>query len=266
MPRKHRTNQRTHRRSKTRIISNQTEKLQKVLARAGLGSRRAMEQWIIDGRIMVNKTVAELGCRVTMHDSIRVDGRQITVLAAEEIRTRVLIYNKPQGEVCTRSDPEGRATVFQNLPAIKLGRWINVGRLDYNTSGLLLFTNNGELANALMKPNDEIERVYAVRILGIVDKAMLTRLQKGVRIEDGLAKFNKISEAGGEGANTWFHVTLCEGRNREVRRLWESQNVQVSRLIRIRFADIALPRYLRRGHCSELGKGDVAQLLKNTSQ
>jgi len=225
-----------------------SERLQKVLAQAGLGSRRAMETWIKQGVIKVNQSVAELGAKVEVGDRVRVDDRQYEVCELDEKeRPRLLLYHKPDGEISTRNDPEGRKTVFHRLPQLQNGRWIAVGRLDINTSGVLLFTNSGELANRLMHPSSEIEREYAVRILGEVDEAMLKNLKQGVELEDGPAKFDSIEDAGGQGSNHWYHVTLKEGRNQEVRRLWTSQGVTVSRLIRVRFGDLLLPRDLRLG-------------------
>jgi len=225
-----------------------SERLQKVLAQAGLGSRRAMEVWIKQGVIKVNQSVAELGAKVEVGDRVRVDDRQYEVCELDEKeRPRLLLYHKPDGEISTRNDPEGRKTVFHRLPQLQNGRWIAVGRLDINTSGVLLFTNSGELANRLMHPSSEIEREYAVRILGEVDETMLKNLKKGVELEDGPAKFDSIEDAGGQGSNHWYHVTLKEGRNQEVRRLWTSQGVTVSRLIRVRFGDLLLPRDLRLG-------------------
>lgn len=237
-----------------------SEKLQKVLARAGLGSRRSLEQWIQDNRVSVNGKVAHIGDRVTAEDVIRVDGHIIAQYAKEPVETRVLLYHKPEGEVCTRSDPEGRPTVFDKLPILRHGRWVIVGRLDFNTTGLLLFTTNGELANRLMHPSQQIEREYAVRILGNVDAAMINRLKKGVMLEDGKAHFDDIIDAGGTGANHWYHVVLKEGRNREVRRLWESQGVKVSRLMRVRFGQIMMPRSLRFGRYMELPEDQINEL------
>ncbi len=238
-----------------------SEKLQKILANAGFGSRRAIEEWIKNGRVKLNGKIAELGARATVEDKIEVDGRVIHFSNhfAEE-PPAVLLYHKPAGEVCTRSDPEGRPTVFDNLPRLRNKRWIIVGRLDLNTSGLLLFTTDGELANRLMHPSYEMEREYAVRVWGEVDQLILTNLQKGVMLEDGLARFNKIQDAGGTGKNHWYHVILTEGKNREVRRLWESQGVTVSRLIRIRFGNIQLPRDLRMGSSRLLEQDAVKQL------
>ena len=237
-----------------------TEKLQKVLARAGVGSRREMETWIVAGRVSIDGKVARLGDRVTGKEKIRVDGHLLTIQAEIDIKTKVIIYNKPEGEICTKDDPEGRASVFSSLPQLHQGRWIMIGRLDITTSGLLLFTNDGELAHRLMHPSYEIEREYASRVKGDVNQAMLKRLHEGVQLDDGMASFDSIKDAGGEGLNHWYHVMLKEGRNREVRRLWESQNITVSRLIRIRFSDVTLPRNLRRGKWEYMDKELVKDL------
>lgn len=239
-----------------------SEKLQKVLARAGVGSRREMETYISAGRVSVDGKVAYLGDRVEGNEKIRVDGHSVTIKPAEQEICRVLVYNKPEGEMCTRKDPEGRPTVYDRLPKLSSGRWVAVGRLDINTSGMLLFTTDGELANRLMHPSHLVEREYAVRVFGEVDEAMLQRLRKGVKLEDGPAKFNKISYRGGEGRNHWFHVVLTEGRNREVRRLWESQDVQVSRLIRVRYGDLEMQRQLPNGGWVELGLKEVNMFRK----
>ncbi len=239
-----------------------TERLQKWLARAGLGARRTMEDWIRAGRVTVNDETAEVGRSVGEDDKVRVDGRLIAAPPpAEMTRPRVLLYYKPTGEICTQSDPEGRPTVFDRLPKVG-GRWIAVGRLDLNTLGVLLFTNDGELANRLMHPSSEIEREYAVRVLGPVDAAALTRLRKGVMLEDGPAHFDALVDAGGEGTNHWYHVVLREGRNREVRRMWESQGVTVSRLMRVRFGPITLPRFLKPGQSRELELDDINLLRR----
>jgi len=238
-----------------------SERLQKVLARAGYGSRRQLEDWIRAGRITVNDVPAELGLTVSETDSIQIDGRPISIAAAAaRTTTRTLLYHKPAGELTTRSDPEGRPTVFDNLPGMKTGRWIAVGRLDLNTAGLLLLTTDGELANRLMHPSRGIEREYAVRVLGIVEPSVLQRLQQGVLLEDGMASFSSIRDAGGRGANHWYHVTLKEGRNREVRRLWESQGLRVSRLMRVRYGPIVLPREIRPGRHRELTRQEVRAL------
>lgn len=239
-----------------------TEKLQKVLANGGLGSRREIEEWIKQGRVFVNGKCAQLGHRVTGKERITVDNVPVN-LTVQKQPCRVIIYHKPEGEVCTRHDPEGRKTVFQRLPLLKGERWVMVGRLDVNTTGLLIFTNQGELANKLMHPRAQIEREYAVRIQGEITPEQLKQLQTGVVLEDGLARFQQVVYSGGEGSNHWYHVILCEGRNREVRRLWESQGVRVSRLIRIRFGNLFLPRYLRRGQWKELSHREVSQLQSN---
>jgi 23S rRNA pseudouridine2605 synthase len=230
------------------------EKLQKVLARAGVASRRTAEKYILDGRITINGQLAKLGDRVDFKAEILFDGKPVRL---QKTPTRVLLYHKPIGEVCTRSDEKGRKTVFENLPKCTHGRWISIGRLDLNTSGVLLFTNDGALANRLMHPSAQIEREYAVRILGRVDKNMLARLTTGVTLEDGPAKFTRIKCAGGKGVNVWYHVVLTEGRNREVRRLWESQGVTVSRLIRIRFGNVTLPRTLKPGSWIDIDRNSV---------
>jgi len=241
-----------------------SDKLQKVLANAGVGSRREMERWIEAGRISVNGKLATLGDRVEPADKIRVDGNALNT-PNDAPACRVLMYNKPEGELCSRKDPEGRATVFDRLPAIKNGRWIAVGRLDINTSGLLLFTNDGELANRLMHPSHEVEREYAVRVFGEVEDKMLKRLTKGVQLEDGEAKFTNIVKRPGdeESTNTWFNVSLSEGRNREVRRLWESQGVQVSRLMRVRYGTLELQKRLPQGGWVELGLPDLNTLRES---
>jgi 23S rRNA pseudouridine2605 synthase len=224
------------------------ERLQKVLAAAGLGSRREIETWISEGRITINGRTAVLGDRIRGVDRVSLDGRPVKALErSSETRRRVILYHKPEGELTTRNDPEGRPTVFEALPRLRGSRWVSVGRLDTNTSGLLIFTNDGALANKLMHPSSELEREYAVRVLGKVTDDQLAQLKRGIRLEDGMAKFDDIAEAGGEGANHWYNVILREGRNREVRRLWEAVGVTVSRLIRIRFGSLSLPRNLPRG-------------------
>ncbi|MDG4553509.1 MAG: pseudouridine synthase [Candidatus Competibacter sp.] len=237
------------------------ERLQKFLASMGLGSRRQIEEWIRQGRISVNGVPAQLGASVNGAEKIEIDGKPIQVRAFGQQR-RVLAYYKPVGEIASRHDPEGRTTIFEHLPSLRDGRWIVVGRLDLNTQGLLLLTNDGELANRLMHPSSQVEREYAVRVLGEVTPDMLKRLREGVPLEDGLARFDEIREAGGEGANHWYHVVLKEGRNREVRRLWESQGVAVSRLTRVRFGPVILRRGLHPGHWDELDEGQVAELLQ----
>ncbi|MBK5549707.1 MULTISPECIES: 23S rRNA pseudouridine(2605) synthase RluB [unclassified Pseudomonas] len=234
------------------------EKLQKVLARIGVGSRRDVEAWISHGRIKVNGKDATLGQRVDMHDAITIDGKVIKREEAAESVRRVIMYNKPDGEICTRLDPEGRPTVFDKMPRPKEGRWINIGRLDINTTGLLMFTTDGELANRLMHPSYEMDREYAVRVRGEVDDEMIERLKAGVVLEDGPAKFTDIKQApGGEGFNHWYHCVVMEGRNREVRRLWESQGLVVSRLKRVRFGPVFLNSDLPMGRWREMSQYEV---------
>lgn len=227
------------------------EKLQKVLARAGLGSRREIEAWISAGFVKVNGQVAKLGDRVTEKDQLQVRGRRLSPQELATPVTEVILYNKPENELVTRSDEQGRDTIFARLPKPKSGRWIAIGRLDVNTTGLLLLTNNGELANRLMHPSKAIERAYLVRVFGEVAKDVLDKLLSGVPLEDGMANFDQLEPLKSleptDSINRWYRVTLLEGRNREVRRLWESQGVQVSRLKRIAFGNINLPRTLRQG-------------------
>ena len=239
-----------------------SEKLQKVLARVGLGSRRYMEEVIAAGRVSVNGQVAQVGERIEPGDELRIDGRKVSFQIEDEIRRRVLIYYKPEGEICSRSDPESRPTVFEQLPAIANDRWVMVGRLDINSTGLLLFTNDGELANRLMHPSNEIEREYAVRVMGEVTPQIKNNMLKGVVLDDGPAKFESFSEIGGEGINRWFQVVVKEGRNREVRRIFESQGLKVSRLLRTRYGTVILPRELRTGRWMELDKNDIDNLTK----
>ena len=238
------------------------ERLQKVLAAAGLGSRREIEGWIAAGRVSVNGKPAKLGDRVGPADRVSVDGKPVKALERSgDTRRRVILYHKPEGELTTRKDPEGRPTVFEALPRLRGSRWVSVGRLDTNTSGLLIFTNDGALANKLMHPSSEIEREYAVRVLGQVSDEQLMLLKRGVKLEDGMAAFDDIRDAGGEGANHWYHVTLKEGRNREVRRLWEAVGLTVSRLIRVRFGNLGLPRNLPRGTWRDATEEEVGGLL-----
>ena len=239
-----------------------TEKLQKVLARAGFGSRREIETWIAKGRIKVNGKVAVVGDRVDDDDKIVVDGKKLAPQKKIREDRRVILYNKPENEVSTRSDPEGRRTVFVLLPPLKHGRWVSIGRLDVNTSGLMLFTTDGELANKLMHPSSQIEREYAVRVLGDVSQEMVEDMHRGVIIDDHLCRFTDIQHYGGEGVNQWYHVVLMEGRNREVRKLWESQGVRVSRLKRVRFGPLFIPSSVVKGKFKELGKIEVEKLLK----
>jgi 23S rRNA pseudouridine2605 synthase len=238
-----------------------SERLQKFLARVGQGSRRQIEDWVRQGRITINGVPAQLGVLVNGAERIEIDGKPVQVRAFGQKR-RVLAYYKPVGEVTSRNDPEGRPTIFERLPILRDSRWIAVGRLDLNTQGLLLLTNDGELANRLMHPSSQIEREYAVRILGDIPPATLRQLQEGVPLEDGIARFDSIREAGGEGANHWYHVILREGRHREVRRLWESQGVAVSRLVRVRYGSVSLRRGLRPGHWDELNEAQIDELRK----
>ena len=237
------------------VAEDKGQKLQKVLANLGLGSRRKMERWIEEGRVTVDGSVATLGDRVHAGQVLRLDGKRLEVDAAEQVR--VLLYHKPVREVCSRDDPEGRKTVFERLPKLKSGRWISVGRLDFNTSGVLLFTTDGGLANALMHPSNAIEREYLVRVMGRIDTPMLERLKHGVELDDGPARFSDIQEGGGDGINRFFYVVLMEGRNREVRRLWESQGNTVSRLKRVRYGEVFLPSKLKKGQWLELPQRDV---------
>jgi 23S rRNA pseudouridine2605 synthase len=236
-------------------------RLQKVLAEAGMGSRREVEGWISAGRVQVNGQVATLGQRVGPRDRIRIDGQDLRRRAARTPQLQVIAYNKPEGEIVTRKDPEERPTIFRRLPRPKSGRWISVGRLDINTSGLILVTNDGALANRLMHPSREVEREYAVRILGRVPDAVLQRLTEGVDLEDGPARFESIVPTGGEGANHWYTVTLREGRNREVRRLWEAVGCRVSRLIRTRYGGVSLGPRLFTGSWRPLTDGELDGLL-----
>lgn len=238
-----------------------SEKLQKVLARAGHGSRRELETLIKSGRVSVDGVVAKLGERLEDENVIvRIDGHAVSIKAQEEVVCRVLAYYKPEGELCTRHDPEGRRTVFDRLPKIRGARWISVGRLDANTSGLLLFTTDGELANRLMHPSRQVEREYLVRVFGEINEQKVRNLVKGVELEDGMARFEDVVYAGGEGMNHTFYVVINEGRNREVRRLWESQDTTVSRLKRVRYGDIFLEKTLPRGGWMELDLKQVNYL------
>ncbi len=240
-----------------------SEKLQKVLARAGLGSRREMERRIEAGRVQVNGHRATLGDRVEPGARIHLDGRPVSAAALAPTDRRVIVYHKPTGELVTRSDPEGRRTVFRRLPPLRSGRWLAVGRLDINTSGLLLLTTDGELANRLAHPSYRLVRDYAVRIFGQLDEATLRRLTEGVTLEDGPAAFESILPLdAGEAANSWYRVRLREGKNRLVRRLWESQGVQVSRLMRVQYGPIEMPAGLREGQVKALTAGEVRHLAE----
>jgi 23S rRNA pseudouridine2605 synthase len=239
------------------------EKLQKVMAAAGLGSRRELERAIEAGEVQVNGRTAHLGERVKPGDKLAWKGENLVVPASSRAEVRVLLYNKPEGEICSRTDPEGRPTVFDGLPRLKDGRWVSVGRLDFNTSGLLLFTSDGELANKLMHPSSGIDREYMVRVQGGVEDEILERLCEGVLLEDGVARFTEIKRGGsGGGSNSWFYCVLMEGRNREVRRLWESQELRVSRLKRVRYGPVLIPPFLKPGQWLELEEKQVAELYR----
>ncbi|MDN3650422.1 pseudouridine synthase [Reinekea marina] len=234
------------------------ERIQKVLAKAGVGSRREMERAIEEGRVLVNGQACKLGDKCGPEDELRLDGKAVKV-ENTQVR-RVLVYNKPEGEISTRKDPEGRQTVFDRLPKIPGERWVAVGRLDINTSGLLLFTNDGELANRLMHPSHQIEREYAVRVHGDVTQEHIDNMCNGVELDDGPAKFTDVQYFDGSGSNNWFHVVVLEGRNREVRRLWESQGLQVARLKRVRYGSVFLESTVRAGTFEELTKKDIDRL------
>ena len=235
-----------------------TEKIQKVLARAGVASRRTIEKWIQEGRIKINDALAELGQRVELTDIIFVDGKEI--ILSSELVSDVLMYHKPLGEICTEHDPEGRPTVFSSLPQNTDQRWVMIGRLDINTSGLLLFTTNGELANRLMHPKYEIEREYVVRVHGIVTPEKIIALKQGVMLTDGLGHFDKVEHLRGSQRNTWYKVIIKEGRKREVRRLWESQDCLVNRLSRLRYGCITLPEELLPGQSRRLSGQQLVEL------
>lgn len=246
------------------MSSNNGERLNKFLANKGIASRRKVDDMISDGRILVNGELATPGQKVTENDRIQVDGKLIELRDAPR---RVLAYNKPEGEICSRSDADGHRSVFEALPKLKQGRWIQVGRLDLNTSGLILFTTDGELANALMHPSHCVPREYAVRVRGEVTEDMVKALVNGVTLEDGLARFEDVIHVGTSGGqNQWFHAILVEGKNREVRRLWEAVGVTVSRLDRVRFGDYTLQRSLRQGQWVELDQSAVDKLAKACDQ
>ncbi|CAC9487303.1 Ribosomal large subunit pseudouridine synthase B (EC [uncultured Gammaproteobacteria bacterium] len=235
------------------------DRLQKLIATAGYGSRRWAERLIEQGRIEVNNKTASIGDKAQITDTVKIDGRKIDLTRYQEEETKVIILNKQAGVICSNKDEKGRKSVFDLLP--KESRWVMVGRLDLNTSGLLLFTNNGDLANKLMHPSSEIDREYAVRVLGKVEPEDLQQLTDGIELDDGFAKFTRVSVGGGQGANRWYKVVLKEGRKREVRRLWESLGFKVSRLIRIRFGEIRLPDNLRANQVDTLKPGQVKLLL-----
>ena len=238
-----------------------SDRIQKLIANAGYGSRRWAERLIEQGRISINNQVAKLGDKAIIADKVTIDGRLINLGKYSEEETKVLILNKQAGIICSNKDEEGRKSVFEFLPDNT--RWVMVGRLDLNSSGLLLFTNNGDLANKLMHPSSEIDREYAVRVLGKVEDEHIKKLTNGIELEDGFAKFHRVTIGGGEGANRWYHVVVREGRKREVRRLWEALDFKVSRLIRTRFSDIRLPEKLRANQSEYLKPKQVQALLKS---
>ncbi len=235
------------------------ERLHKILAQTGVASRREIEEMIVAGRISVNGQPASVGQKVGPTDKVRVNGKLVNLNFSIRV-PRVLMYHKPEGEIVSRDDPEGRVTVFDRLPSLRRGRWIAVGRLDINTCGLLLFTNDGTLANRLMHPRYQIEREYAVRLLGSLDEAQLAMLKEGIQLEDGPARFNVIIDGGGEGVNHWYRVTLSEGRNREVRRMFEALGITVSRLMRTRYGPVSMSPRLKRGQWEEMAVPDVCRL------
>jgi len=247
-------------RTAAEVATEPTQKLQKVLAQAGLGSRRDMELLIESGRVTVNGATAQIGVRVGPHDQIKVAGRVIHAKSAARL-PRLLLYHKPEGEITSRDDPRGRPSVFEHLPAITGAKWISIGRLDFNTCGLLIFTTSGELANRMMHPRFEIEREYAVRVMGQLQPQHLQRLTQGIELADGVARCASVELRGGEGANQWCHVVLKEGRNRIVRRLFEKLGFTVSRLLRVRFGIIELPPRLKRGQTHELSAEETRRVL-----
>lgn len=240
------------------------DRLQKVLAGQGKGSRREIEHWIEAGRVQLNGKAARLGDRYRPGDRLTVDGKSVAVRGIHKPLILGLMYYKPEGEVVTRSDEKARSTIFDSLPECEYGRWISVGRLDLNTSGLILLTNNGELTNRLMHPKYQIPREYAVRVLGQVSETQTSNMLQGVELEDGTARFETIQDAGGKGSNHWYHVSLREGRNRQVRRIWESQGITVSRLIRIRFGSLRLDKGMKAGEYRKLNPGELNRLLNET--
>ena len=241
------------------VTLSEPERLQKVLAQAGVASRREIEDWVVAGRISVNGLPASLGQKIGPGDRVKVNGKLVPLRFTQR-SPRVLIYHKPEGEIVSRDDPEGRPTVFERLPILRKGRWLAVGRLDFNTSGLLLFTNDGDLANRLMHPRYELEREYAVRLLGELTDEQAASLTEGIQLADGPAKFNTLRNEGGEGVNHWYRVTISEGRNREVRRMFEAIGLTVSRLMRVRYGTVELPSRLKRGMWMEMPEADACQL------
>ncbi len=248
-----------------KTMTQPRERIQKLLAKAGYGSRREIESWIDAGRITVNGKLAQPGVRVNSDDEICIDNKAVSLRLVVSTENQTLIYHKPEGEVCSRKDEEGRTTIFERMPKLRVGRWINVGRLDINTSGLLIMTTDGELAHKLMHPSSEIEREYAVRVFGSPDKASLKQLTQGIELEDGMAKFSHVSAGEGSGANKWFHVVLKEGRNREVRRLWEAIGCSVTRLMRVRYGPIGLPKSIRPGRWEYLTEAQLKPLYDSVN-
>lgn len=246
------------------MMEQHGERLQKVLAQAGFGSRREMEEWIASGRLTVNGAVAGLGVRVGAGDRIQLDGRPLRLkLEQETALPRILLYHKQEGEIVSRDDPQGRASVFDNLPKLRGQKWIAIGRLDFNTSGLLIFTTSGELANRLMHPRFEVEREYAVRVQGEMSPEQIRQMtREGIELDDGGVRFEQVRDEGGEGFNHWYRIVLKEGRNREVRRTFEALGLPVSRLIRVRFGIVHLPPRIKRGMMAELGEGEVRAILE----
>ncbi len=243
-------------------VEEASTKLHKALADAGFGSRRELEEWILAGRVSVNGEPAHVGQRIGPQDKIRVNGKLAHLRFAAERRQRVLMYHKPEGEIVSRDDPQGRPSVFDKLPRMRGGRWIAVGRLDFNSCGLLLFTNDGVLADRMMHPRAGIEREYAVRVVGELSEEAKQSLTAGIELEDGMARFGRLIDGGGEGTNRWYRVTISEGRNREVRRMFEAVGVTVSRLMRVRYGPVQMPPRLKRGMVLELEPSEVAALLK----
>jgi len=248
-------------RRSTEPVFTEPQRLHKVLAQCGYGSLRGLEELIIAGRITVNRQPAEVGQKVGPNDQIRINGELVRLRFAPP-RTRVLLYHKPAGEIVTRADPEGRPTVFDKLPRLGSAKWIAVGRLDFNSEGLLLFTTSGELANRLMHPRYEVEREYAVRIVGMLTPEQERALLEGITLDDGMGRVTSIADGGGEGTNHWYKLTVPEGRNREVRRLFEALGLTVSRLIRTRYGVVAMPPQLKRGQMAELEQGELTRLLQ----
>lgn len=236
-------------------------RIHKILAKSGYGSLRGIEKLIAAGKVTINGKIAEIGMQATMNDKICIDGKIAKLNSI--MQTRVILYNKPTGQICTRDDPQQRETVFNNLPNLHTGRWISIGRLDINTQGLLLFTNNGQLAHKLMHPSFKLEREYAVRIYGKISEEILNNLRSGIMLADGLGKFSQLSKMGKEKTNSWFKVTVTQGRNRLVRRLWESQGLEVNRLIRIKFGNITLPHNLPQKKWIELDPESFCKLEDN---